>query len=263
MRDALPGARITTMSEYLQRHADEVREMVDCLVEYGYTREWTRRVESDGSLRDVADDVAADLAIYGMFRDGRSETEESGLLPPNIYNVLFFAVLESLDYQTDVVKHLSGPDMIEYVRDMAPELNRMYQTVVEHTTLGQRLPTQLHFQIVPTAHARFVAPSDRQTQLDQLVDGYDMWTSATREGRGKPGWEAAAQLGSTAVQAAVERYFDPFIPARTPQYLSHNDVRAARVKTGDGSGLYVPTSVRRKTFAELRQMHADIRWLIS
>ncbi len=260
LRAALPHARLETMSDYLARHADAVQEVVSCLLAHGFDAGWTRRVDENGAVLSIKGALADNLREHGIFRSGTGSSETSGALQPNAYNVLLFAVLEALDHNTNVVTHLSGPDMINYVHDMADDLSAMYNTVATHTSLGDRLPRALTFQIVPTAYARFVAPSDRSEELDALLGAQQRWTEAVAQKQ--PGWEERARLGRLAVEAAARRYLDPVAALGNPNYLSQYDVRAAAANRHD-SGLYIPDAVWRTPFAELGSRLASLRDLIS
>lgn len=259
LRAALPDAKIVTMSDYLNTHAAAAQEIVACLAEHGSGYDWSRRVEPDGTIRSVTGDLQDNLRQYGVFRDGTAQTKESGLLLPNAYNVLLFAVLESLDHDSDTVTHLSGPDMIKYIKGMAYDLNAIYRTVATHTSLGDRLPQHLTMQMVPTAVARFVAPSDKREALDSLLGAYEKWSGIKREG---PGWEEKKLLGGLAVDAAAQKHIDPIIMPEYPAYLTQHDVLAARESQGD-SGLYVPPQIWNMSFEAMGHMLERVRRMAS
>lgn len=255
---AMPSANVISMSRYLDNHRAAVNEVVRCLIEHGFVDDWERRVDEDGNLHKVTDPLA-ELERYAVFRDGTEATEQAGLLMPNSYNVLLFGILEALDYQTDTVTHLSGPDMINYIRLMGHDLAAMYRTVLEHTSLGEHLPRHLHFQIVPTAHARIVATSDKAEHVESLLKAYEQWSSATSERT--PGWEERARLGRIAIERSIGQYNNPVTPARSTNYVTHNDVLTARQKHG-GTGLHIPEAVWHMTFAEQGIILDTIRRLL-
>ena len=278
LRRAFPNAPVQTMSEYLGGDETRLRilnETVRCLVAHDFGA-WNRRVDAEGKLHEVVTgpgSAAEAVKRYGVFRDGSDKSEQEGMLLPNEYNVLLTGIMDALEYGTDQVYHLSGPDMIHYIVNMAPTLDQMYARVRAECSFGQQLPARLHFNIVPTAYNKFVATSDLAYELDQVIDAYQNWQKSVQmqpnrkraaallphssyaEQRQRTrqleriGWEGARE--KAVARAIAELCPWLFATTQSRAYPTHHDVADA-ARGGFGyDGLYVPDFSRHTPFDEL------------
>ncbi len=174
LRAAFPGvARFETQTDYMLRYSEITREVVAIVAE-GIMPEFNRYMQSDGHVTGIRPEAAAvELKTNGFFHDGGEQTNDRGLLLPNRVAILLDAVIEALEYQSDVVYELCGQTMADYVKKGSyQKLDQLYQQIREQASFGSKLPSQLNVIFVPTADARFVVPTDMQPQVDELLDTY-------------------------------------------------------------------------------------------
>ncbi len=267
-REAFPHTAVTTTSEYYTRNEATVMTVVRALAaaEFG---DWQRRVSSDGTIHEALQDPQSAIQRYGIFRDGQNSTEWEGMLLPNSYNVLLTGIVDALNANTSHVIHVSGPDMIHYVKKMAPELSAMYQTVRTSTVLGKRLPLQLTYNIISATGARLAVPLGREEALNTMLDAYASYRATSRELTDARA-VAAVALPADAKRAAFPRlkrteaaHRDSLVDIRTicPEvfattdtaaYLSHYDTLAA-------GGLYTHPANRTQTLGKLATYQLPIQ----
>lgn len=196
VQEAFPGAHIETMSQFLLRHAEVVSEVTTVLAAHGLG-DWSRRVDHDGVVHAVTSNPVESIARYGIFRDGDPNNQWSGLILPNLYNVYLSGALDALEHGgVSEVVHLSGPDMVRYIKKMAPDLQAMHEVAMTETSLGDQLPSgEFTFNIVPTTAARLAVPTSQKDRLDAMMDAF-----ADQR-------ETLAEL--TDMKAATASAFDP------------------------------------------------------
>lgn len=203
-QEAFPDARIETMSEFLLRHAGVVSEVAHALARQGLG-DWNRRVDRDGVVHTAHGDPVESIARYGIFRDGNPDREWSGMIMPNLYNVYFAGVLDAINHGgASEVVHLSGPDMVNYIKTMASDLEAMHAVAMAETSLRQQLPGgTFTFNIVPTTAARLAVPASQKERLDTMMDAF----TGQRE--------TLAEL--TGMKAATVAAFDQDMQQSTPE----------------------------------------------
>lgn len=278
LHTAFPQGKIETFSDYLRANEAKLR-MVDetlmCLSGLGFG-EWNRRVEDDGTIHEVASHPADSIGRHGIFRNASGNNEHTGMLTPNSINILLCAILDAAEYKTDQVYHLSGPDMIVYLRGMAADLDAMYAAVRAGTSFGRQLPEQLHFHIVPTSYNRFAVPSDHRHEVEALFGAYDSLQQAlSRQQQQRraiaqsglhddekhaafAGLDAERNMLKDAVGELVETCPWLFDSTASRAYYTQYDVARARNAHPETSGIYVPERVRTASFAELRTLVLEL-----
>lgn len=168
LRAALPMAECVVYTEWLRRYADRVTAVLEVLTDT-FPFLWERLVHSDGRVVEHPNvrnwSIAQALGVYGITSDA-----PSGLLIPNVVNIILDGVLECGARGVTEVYHCSGPDMVRYIGDLEDQLHALYDTVRKR--LGWGLPEELRFHLVPVAEMRFAVPEPRRAALDALIGAW-------------------------------------------------------------------------------------------
>ncbi|MDG1949261.1 MAG: hypothetical protein P8J32_00350 [bacterium] len=167
LRAALPNIHAKAYTEWLAEKADDVIDLLRAMTKAN-PRIWDRSVLSDGSVQGFQCDNWDALTQRGLY--GLCDANQ-GVLVPNVANVLLLSILEVRERGLSEVYHLSGPDMVVYIRHMLKDLHHLYDAI-RHKLPGWRLPETLTFHLVPVADLRWGVPMGRRAELDELVDSF-------------------------------------------------------------------------------------------
>ena len=159
-----PYAKLLDYSTYLKVNQADVSRIVKVITENN-PQLFTRHVDKDGNVEEISGS-GYEVKSRGVFGVNR---EDSGFLLPNNLNIIINTVLDAIAYKTDLVYHLSGPDMVKYIGKEQEILDGMYETLKAHPEFSDILPKQLKFILVPTASAKLVTTMDRKVNMDKLV----------------------------------------------------------------------------------------------
>jgi len=164
-------------SEFLAEHEELVFEVLNLCssVILPPKQGWKRVVGEDGraSIRSLTTwQRIVSEGIYGL----RGKT--AGWVMPNVFNILMDGVIESLQFKTSDVYHLSGPDMIIYIKMLEGALNTLYEKLLGHIP---GLPEEIRFHVVPVASMRLVTTLDRADKLDRVMMLYLQLRDENRE----------------------------------------------------------------------------------
>jgi len=159
---------------------------------------WYRRVSSDGVVTKRS---------KGKLSESELETDvfqfsndRSGYVVPNKVHIIFSLIYQSLSSGRDVVYHLSGPQMTQYIDGLQSELSLLYDQV-RH--LVPDLPFTLKVRVVPVASARFVTTKQRRdglTQLRAIADQLSVDVVAREFVSQYPEYTAPIESGTTLSQ---------------------------------------------------------------
>lgn len=254
-------ARIELYGDYLRRHEACDRSVLSILRQVGHTLggktwQWHRFVEDSGTIVERRPATWAQIEAEGIFGVTR---ETHGWIMPNIFNVLLMSLFESLEYRAQRIHHLSGPDMIQYIGRMAPEISALWDEVASY--IGA--PLDLEFHLYPTAAAKFATIASRRGQLDELIYAYEAFDEF-RRGKGEqiksaPAEERRELIGRLTasesnlrnrVDDAVRKCPELFVDITTGQHFTHHDA--------DRYGLYVPRWTLEQPLSRLAKVHKDL-----
>lgn len=127
---------------------------------------WNRYVCVEGMVHEVWVSSWSSLLhreIFGV------TNKHKGVLIPNTLNILALSILEAKEKKLTDIYHLSGPDMVRYIKSLYGELHRLYDAV-RIAIPDWHLPEILTFHVVPVADMRFATVNTRRHALDQLMD---------------------------------------------------------------------------------------------
>jgi hypothetical protein len=181
---------------------------------------WYRRVDHDGSVT-----TQPEVAGFGWKQIEldvfRFTNASSGWIVPNRVHLLFHLVRQSLESERDVVYHLSGPQLVGYIEGIKHSLGLIYDALRNEVP---SLPRLLKVYIVPVASCRFVTVTDRQSDLDAVIDTIKWYESLPPANR---------RLAKARFAEALVRFPECLTPIETATYVSQYDLAAAL-------DLYVP-----------------------
>ena len=264
--DALPDADVFTNTEYLQQNELVAGEITRLAVQY-FPDEFERVVQSDGTTVKMgsAADVAKRIGILQLREDPR--IERAAVLMPNMVNIMSNFVIEALQSERDVQYHISGPDMVLYMKDLqrVDKFKEFYEIIKREAPFGIRLPDQLTVDLVPATSARFATSAKWQPELSSLFSRLDESTvaiaalaaerkaffasNARNDMELKRSFETASNQRSSAVERAIveqaEQVPGLFVaPKREIGFITQYDVLQ------DG-GLFVSPQNTERSFSEL------------
>lgn len=172
LRAAVPDAEVVTNTNYLRQNEKVAGEIID-LAAREMPGLFTRIVDADG--RPVKVSGAAYMirraGVLPLNDDPRAE--QTAVLIPNAVDIVTNFVIEALRTERDVQYHLSGPDMISYLRghtEQLKEVRNLYALVKQRASFGLQLPPTLTVRLVTSADARFATTTQRKANLDNLLD---------------------------------------------------------------------------------------------
>lgn len=121
---------------------------------------WYRSVGASGNVTKrslkVIDQTNLETNVFQFSND------QSGWVVPNRVHIIFDLVYQVLSSGRDVVYHLSGPQMVQYVDNLQEDMSRMYDLVRARIPA---LPLVLKVRVVPVASARFATVRSRADGL--------------------------------------------------------------------------------------------------
>jgi hypothetical protein len=207
---AVPGSVIETYEDYLGRNADLAAAVLEIAADTAPTL-WRRQVDRVRGVQEIGAPPRgwADVAPTGVL--GWSGAT-SGWLIPKAVIILTMAVIDCVTYRTPEVYHLSGPSMVDYIGELDPVLQRLYQAVAGR--LG--LPDQLLFNLAPTALMTLGAPSCDRAALDRLID---TWLAA----------RAYRELPSSSLPESETERQSTFRLRKASRFRAHTDLAWAAV----------------------------------
>ncbi len=108
------------------------------------------------------------FGIMQLADDPRAE--EPGLLVPNEVDILINFIVEALNSGRATQYHLSGPDMVQYLKSEQPRqfLSELYQRVLAEAPFANKMPKNLDVQLVPTATAKFATTMQKAPIMTDL-----------------------------------------------------------------------------------------------
>lgn len=175
MRSAFPQTQIIPWGDYLRLHDAETLPILEILrlfeSSFDSSREqrWKRYVHESGRLEEKTPRSWRAVEEEGVFG---VNAETHGWLMPNIFNVLLSAIFDHLEFGgADRIHHLSGPDMVKYIKTMEKELDWMWDLVSRRF----RFPKNFEFRLYPTASLRFATFPARSAAIDALIDAYEAY----------------------------------------------------------------------------------------
>lgn len=168
LAEAVSGVRMRLYTDYLVEHEDIVHEVLSACASVALPmgQGWKRYVDEEGRVHDrglVPWCAVVAGGIYGL------HGKTAGWIMPNIFNILTDGVIEALLFGASDIYHLSGPDMINYITQLAPSLSELYDCL---RGCVSGLPEELRFHVVPVASMRLVTTADRRDMLDRIVALY-------------------------------------------------------------------------------------------
>lgn len=160
---AFPDAKACTWSAYLRQNEDLVGRIVEVAARVS-PELWYRRVDQEGRISRLPQGVLATPNMILGKVHGLDE-ERAGWVIPNMLNILILSMVDSECADSDVLHHLSGPDMCKYVLRMEQGLSALHTKVAERLGLRRELLLQVH----PTADYRLACLRTNKNALDALV----------------------------------------------------------------------------------------------
>jgi hypothetical protein len=256
LREAFPAADIRTWSSLIAGERDLFLSILDRVhAEFGNEALdlWYRFVDRKGNVRRMSP------SSWSRVREDifRLTNSREGWVLPLSFTVLLGAVLQNREASgRRRVFHLSGPDMIGYIGEMKPLLQRFAEPLGAYCTRNE-----WEFTVVPAAHFRFATLSSKAAALDELWDAVLELERCDSAARGTLGAcaegeraglirEAAAgrKRVTERLRAAAQTCPEVFLDLRRQHSPSQYDL------LGSGAGLYALEPVKGMPSGEVRRL---------
>ena len=218
LRSLKPDARLETSTSYINDNLDLFKMIIEIIGERAFELGlWKRRVAADGKTHLVSPiswDAIKKEGIFGI------DNPNEGWLWTNELNVLMFTVVDAVNYGTDKVHHISGPDMFKYIGQMKNVLNELYAILAnKNSALPPQIQMDLH---VAGSFNRFAVPEDKKDDLDNFMQLLRVLDDAAKE-KAKRAREAAKEGKNVSrviapLQAKERKLFNSASEALKPIY---------------------------------------------
>jgi hypothetical protein len=196
---------------------------------------------------------------------------EAGIVVPNEVDIAINFIVEYLATKKDVQYHISGPDMIVYIKAILPAINAICG-LLDGSPLSRQLPEVLTVQLVPGTALAVASTMDDMASTSKLGTDIESLTDFEREiNRAKRAFftgpdskdnikrqtfentirNSKVNLFSTVIESAIE----------CPQIFDRGKSTiptATQYDTLSSGGLYVPEIVGDLTMAQLAKLVKDI-----
>lgn len=270
-RRILTNVTVFTNTDYLRHNERIVGELVT-LAAREFPACFSRLALPDGTATKQPG-VADKVKQYGIMQlNDDPRAEQTAVIMPNVLDILANFVVETLATGCDTQYHLSGPDMVNYISGLLPELSRMYERVCGAASFGPKLPMRLQVQLVPTAAAKFATTAKRAPLLDALlgqITHADMALANLKAQRKGFFTSAGARDKSvqkqfiqhtkqqeveleTAVAERLAHLPELLVQPSSPHSLTQYDIL-------DEGGLYVPNLNQELSMAKLAELSQKLR----
>ncbi len=267
LAEAVPGTRMELYTDYLRVREDLVLEILrrgsEGPIEYPHG--WRRVVDEKGRIHERRTPShwreIEEIGIYGLH--GKS----AGWIMPNVFNILVDGVIETTEFATSDIYHLSGPDMICYIKQLEDTLNTIYERLVT-SNMGVR--EHICFHIVPAAPMRLATTIDRSQALDALVKLYleiadenrsagveireAETVSLVQKRRAIEKWAAIRKGFRTRLVEAAQQCPEIFYEIASGSFVSQYDVLERGGVYVHPWGVHTPLSTVATTIKELQNL---------
>ncbi|MCA9313801.1 hypothetical protein KDA08_05835 [Candidatus Saccharibacteria bacterium] len=168
IKEVFPATSVVTDTEYLRSQIDLAGEAVAIALQ-NYPELFKRVVEADGTVRTTTQAPML-YEKYGILQLNDDPKTERGVLIPNDVDIVINFIIECIRSERSTQIHLSGPDMVQYLKGSASrdQLAALYNTIHTEASFGTQLPEDIVIKLVPTAEARFVSTEPYALAIEKL-----------------------------------------------------------------------------------------------
>lgn len=159
---------VFTNTEYLRSNETIVAEIVN-ICSLRMPNLFNRLVLPDGTTdkRPGASDLVRTSGILQLTDNPRSET--LAVMMPNELDIICGFVIEAINTGTDTQYHVSGPDMINYIKGIMPNLQKIYG-LFSSASFANKLPKKLSVELVPGTPLGLATTKNNFARLKPLTD---------------------------------------------------------------------------------------------
>ncbi|MDL2363023.1 MAG: hypothetical protein QFB86_01415 [Patescibacteria group bacterium] len=262
VRAAIPEANVFTNTEYLRKNESVVSEIVAIAVA-NFPEQFTRLALADGATRRDQNAARRISDVGVMQLNDNPRASETAVILPNLVDIMANFVIEALDSEQAIQYHLSGPDMVRYINNLVPDMQRFYVTLKSTASFRNLLPKQLSVEMIPSAEARFATTARRQPNLEGLLSVLQQtdqdllmlagkrkqfFTSTPKNKEDEQVFSATIKTQQSKVELEIAEVAqlvpELFVPAGSTGFVTQNDVLAE-------GGLFIAPINRELSMAEL------------
>lgn len=172
LRKIIPETDAVSNTEYLRRNEQIAGEII-LLAQELFPNEFNRMVLPDGTVKKTAGSFVDSISTLGIMQlCDNPRAEKEAVLIPNVVDITICAVIEAINTAREEQFHLSGPDMVLYIKNpkIREKIQELYFAIKTRASFGDQLPPALQFKLIPTAAARFATTTLRSPALTTASD---------------------------------------------------------------------------------------------
>lgn len=265
---AVPSTRAISDTAYVRKQ-EAIAGEITSLAARAMPALFSRVVLPDGRVERRADaaELLSSLGILALADE--PSAPRSAVLMPLAVNIVTNFVAEALETDRAEQYHISGPDMVLYLRSgrrERKEVDALYELVKERASFKDGLPSRLTVQLVPGSYAVFATTAQRANTLNQLLaaaeaagqadqmiaaDKKAYFTNHQTNGVDRTQFEAGVRERKRSVDRSLSEAAasipELFVAPRTPGKITQYDV----LQEG---GLYVPSQTTEMSMADLARL---------
>lgn len=262
---AFEQTSVTTNTQFIRESESISNEVINILLSTN-PELFQRYVEADGTIRRITGDPVQTVQRLGILQLNDNPRTESGVLIPNSVDIVLNFILDALKSDTPIQLHLSGPDMVQYLKstEKRQEICSLYEKVLSSASFKNALCSPILVKLVPSAEARFVTSLKNQGQIETIFDllskekrkvtdqkaaFFKSPTAKDPDQRRK--FESSMKVLQGAIRqelaAAVSNAQDLFIDSKSAPFISQYDVL-------EQGGLAMPEENRTYSMQALKSL---------
>ncbi len=168
LSEAFPNTSIITNTDYLRKNETIVAEIIDICSEV-MPELFNRRALPDGTVKKLQIPVAEiSPSDFLQLRDD-PRAEETANMIPNEVDIICNFVIEALNYKKDTLFHVSGPDMINYINSILPNLQKLYSQLTQ-ASFASKLPDTLNIELIAGTAFKVGCTTTNRPNLEPFAD---------------------------------------------------------------------------------------------
>jgi len=163
---ALPDSTVYTNTSFLRENLDISEAVVGLGFQYG-PEMFGRVSTAEGVMQPVSYESVTGLEIMQLADDPR-EAKVMRVMP-NVLDIVICFAVQARNSGRDVIYHVSGPDMVKYIKKETAQINFFYDLLAQLPTMSD-LPKKLRVEIAPGASAVLATTTAKKAELEAIEE---------------------------------------------------------------------------------------------
>lgn len=164
---AFEYTHIQTNTEYLRANESIVAEIIN--ISASVAPELFKRKVQTGETQTTPTTKYDEVKANNILQLKDNPRQDAGILIPNEVDILANFIIEALSSARDVQYHISGPDMIQYIKGIMPTLEKLYSAIITNSSFIDQIPDKLTVELVPGTALRFASTKTNSSNIKKLA----------------------------------------------------------------------------------------------